>query len=444
MKRSVLSLSCVIALSLCSLISHAQWSTATLSGARTLMGAAAANGVAIFAGGIGMISQPPGVYDLYNSTSGLWSSGGFSPPRCKLAGVSCGSYLLFAGGANDWILSEYDNVNIYNTLSNSWSTSNALSAPRAYLSGASAGSKVVFAGGESGGLGLYSDAADIFDTLSQTWTDTQISSARSRMAAAGAGTKILFAGGENAGTVFRTVDVYDVVSNTWTVDSLSVGRRGMCGVSNGNKIYFAGGVTQGNQVTNRIDIYDVNTGTWTIDSLSQARHLISAAAVGDLVIFAGGSNFAGNTAYNTVDILNTVTGTWTTSTLATARYDASAVSTGGKFIMAGGAGASGMPLSSAEIYTVTSTGQMEVNLQNQLQVFPNPASGFVTIRNSNDSQRILEVELFDQTGRLVYTQDISSGSEEIILDLESIPAGIYMLSVYTDDGKIMSSRLTVQ
>ena len=90
----------------------AQWSSANLSMARTQMGAAAANGVAIFAGGIGMISQPPGVYDQYNAFTGAWTSGNFAPGRNKLAGADCGGQLLFAGGANDWIFADYDNVNI--------------------------------------------------------------------------------------------------------------------------------------------------------------------------------------------------------------------------------------------------------------------------------------------------------------------------------------------
>ncbi|MFM7833342.1 MAG: hypothetical protein ACKPJD_16245, partial [Planctomycetaceae bacterium] len=59
-----------------------------LSIGRTQLAGAAANGVAVFAGGIGFISQPPGVFDQYNANTNTWTSGNFTPARIKLSGAS--------------------------------------------------------------------------------------------------------------------------------------------------------------------------------------------------------------------------------------------------------------------------------------------------------------------------------------------------------------------
>ena len=92
---------------------HAQWSTATLTSGRVKLAAAASGNKAIFAGGIGMISVPPGVSDIYTSTTNTWMGSTLSKGRTSLAGAGANNKILFAGGADDNIFLILDMVCIY-------------------------------------------------------------------------------------------------------------------------------------------------------------------------------------------------------------------------------------------------------------------------------------------------------------------------------------------
>ena len=142
--------------------SHAQWTTATLSSNRVFMAAAAGGDKAIFAGGIGLISVPPPVFDMFTLSSGNWTNGQLSHARTSLAGTSAGSKIFFGGGADDNILSVWDNVDMYDGSTGAWSLMH-LSVARTKLAAASAGSKVLFAGGAFDVNGLTYNTVDIYD-----------------------------------------------------------------------------------------------------------------------------------------------------------------------------------------------------------------------------------------------------------------------------------------
>jgi len=132
---------------------QAQWSTATISSARSTLAATSAGNSAIFGGGIGMISIPPPALDMYNYGTGTWTSGSISQGRTWLAAAATGNVAMFAGGADDWILSVFNIVDQYNATSNVWTT-NQLSDARTRLAGAAYGSKILFAGGMDANMGV--------------------------------------------------------------------------------------------------------------------------------------------------------------------------------------------------------------------------------------------------------------------------------------------------
>ena len=90
----------------------AQWSTANLSSGRYLLAAGATGNTAIVAGGIGQISIPPGVSDIYNSTTNTWAGINLFFGRTWLSGAGAGDKIAFAGGNNDWIFAIYDQIDI--------------------------------------------------------------------------------------------------------------------------------------------------------------------------------------------------------------------------------------------------------------------------------------------------------------------------------------------
>ncbi|MBC6425865.1 MAG: T9SS type A sorting domain-containing protein, partial [Ekhidna sp.] len=56
-----------------------------------------------------------------------------------------------------------------------------------------------------------------------------------------------------------------------------------------------------------------------------------------------------------------------------------------------------------------------------LEIFPNPATGFVQVRSSGE----VHATLTDLNGRMIHT----GSGDEITLDLRSLPNGIYLLTV---------------
>ncbi|MBP7166907.1 MAG: T9SS type A sorting domain-containing protein [Bacteroidia bacterium] len=419
---------------------NAQWSTNNLpSGGRSFLAAATSGNYALFAGGIGMISIPPGVSDKFQLSTNTWSGGTLSTGRVKLAGAGNGKYAVFGGGANDWIFAVYDAVDIYNSTTNTWNTSQTLSAARYSLTGAAAGSKILMAGGMDNN-GTYFTTVDLFDTLNGAWTTAALSTGRANLASASTTTHAFFAGGENGNGYSDVVDIYEAATGTWTTAQLSIARANLGGTACGNKIYFAGGLT-GSTVSKRVDIYDITTNTWSIDSLSIARQNVMVAAVGKYVLFAGGSDALGMTVYNNVDILDTLTGTWTTATLTTARTYGAATSIGNKAIFAGGAGSNGFAVATAETYTVTNTGLFIPQEAEGLLVYPNPSNGTFHL-NTSTLKGDITCSMFNLQGQLVYSKQFTAGDQNITIGLSEINAGVYILKI-EDSQKIRVEKIQV-
>ncbi|MEM1323069.1 MAG: LamG-like jellyroll fold domain-containing protein [Bacteroidota bacterium] len=80
------------------------------------------------------------------------------------------------------------------------------------------------------------------------------------------------------------------------------------------------------------------------------------------------------------------------------------------------------------VETTTTTSTTDLELQS-LKIFPNPASDYLIIQ-SGDTKAI-EVELIDQTGKVLLSSNLSLGSNRI--DMDSIPKGIYFLRLATED-----------
>ncbi len=427
MKKSLLSLF-TAALIMWSVVSKAQWTSATMIAGRSRLSAASAGNKAGFFGGIGMMSNPFNSVDLYNSSTLGWTNATISLSRTNSTAASIGSKIFVAGGSNDWILSVYDRVDIYNTANNSWTTAN-LSAPRAYIAAASSGNRILYAGGAHQMMGVDYSTVDIYDTVTAAWTSSNLSVSRYAIAAAGAASKIVFAGGKNtAASVFNTVDIYDVSSGTWTTAILSQARSNAAAVAAGTKIYIAGGYTAAGTSSKVVDIYDVSTNTWTIDSLSVARGNICAATVGTQAFFAAGSDLSGNTVYGDVDVFNSTNGAKQTLTLTTPRSLSAATSLGNKFMIGGGVSASGTPVSSIEIYTVLGVGVEENSAVNKFSFYPNPINqqSKLTVFNTIGEGSL---EIINSLGATVYSESLAASGNTLTIDCADFAKGMYFVKV---------------
>ena len=240
------------------------WSTATLSVARGSLGATTVGTKSIFAGGGGS-GGVSNVVDIYDSALGLpsnpaaWSTASLSVARSQIAAVTVGDLAIFAGG---FILGgvPQDAVDIYDDSTGLWSTA-SLSVPRILgFSGAAViGTKAFFCGGHtsaSGGPNM-SDVIDIYDAQTGLWSTATLPADRGYMGVTALGNTLLCAGGQATGFA-SSADVYLLDGDTAAhiaTQSLSLSRSHLCAVTVSGRALFAGGQPIGLNTTAVVDIY---------------------------------------------------------------------------------------------------------------------------------------------------------------------------------------------
>jgi hypothetical protein len=79
------------------------------------------------------------------------------------------------------------------------------------------------------------------------------------------------------------------------------------------------------------------------------------------------------------------------------------------------------------------------NRGNDVNVFPNPATKIVNITSEQEIESIM---LFDYLGRLIFKKEINEPNAQI--DVSVLNSGIYTLNIKTNDGYVITRRLSVK
>ena len=78
-------------------------------------------------------------------------------------------------------------------------------------------------------------------------------------------------------------------------------------------------------------------------------------------------------------------------------------------------------------------------------LFPNPTSGIARIRWNEATREVSRLEVTDSGGRLVYTVNIPTGSDQIEFDLSAYPSGVFNIRVISNAGvftkKLVKTRI---
>jgi hypothetical protein len=360
------------------------------------------------------------------------------------AGVSCGNWILFAGGADMITAQIFSEVDIWNTVTNQY-IMEELNVPRVFLSAVSTGEKVLFAGGTN--LFISYDDVDIYDITTGGWlTSTILSEPRCCMGAAVSGDLAFFAGGYDGetSTVTDVVDIYHFSSGTWTTATLSQARGFLSAVAVGNKVLFAGGTKGDNEPSDRIDIYDISTNTWDIASLSVPRAFYDpsgAFVCQNKAYFACGGPmdlYNHQTYANTdaIDIYDAGSDSWSVDNLTHSLILYAVAGVEDHFILAGGWTSTGEFSSTVEIYSTDDPGCWDgVTPQPapdvSFRVYPNPSGGDIHLElPDNAFQSPVLTNVFNMQGQLVFSQRLVNGDHELSVKL---PDGIYLLKVVLDN-----------
>jgi len=83
---------------------------------------------------------------------------------------------------------------------------------------------------------------------------------------------------------------------------------------------------------------------------------------------------------------------------------------------------------------VTETLGLESNsIQEKFSVFPNPVKDYLNILPSNTSMSY-DIEIYDIKGKLIYSKENSNDGKSKIIDLKTIPSGIYSIKIISKNG----------
>jgi len=333
------------------------WSTASLAQPRAEMAATSVGGLSFFAGGLAPdpltgVGVATSMVDIFNSSTGQWSSATLSQQRYSIAAASVGGYALFAGGTQPTPMGlppQVSTVDIFNSGTGQWSTASLSSARLAAAT--SVGNYALFGGGYGLHVGTV-DTVDIFNAGNGQWSTAVLGQARQGLCATSVGNCAIFAGGAYWGAYgpgvaqfgSNQVDIFNSTTGQWSTGCLSQARCGVAAASVSSYAIFAGGEVldpsfQG--MSNVVDIFNSITGTWTTASLSMPRENMAATTVGNYAVFAGGTitdDLGRTVASNIVDIFNVSTGLWSTASVSESASGMAATSVGESALFAWGCG----------------------------------------------------------------------------------------------------------
>jgi len=240
-------------------------------------------------------------------------------PSWDMATVVIGQYIYLIGGSDGNI--ELNTVQIYNTLTDSWSTGPSLIIGRTRpLAGATSdGSSIyvfggaVFSGLSSDYVGAAINSSEVFDVELGTWSivnDTDTNRYYHLLGAASVvNNYIYFFGGiDSNGIDLLTVSQFDLDAGFWLSAALSPmisPRDSAASVAVGTSIYVIGGKSASPSApTNDVQVFDTVLQVWSNRSSNGLpRFNMAAVNVENLVLVLGGkSRFVD--AHQDVDALN--------------------------------------------------------------------------------------------------------------------------------------------
>jgi N-acetylneuraminic acid mutarotase len=440
-------------------LSSGQWTYTNLSEANYRMGAATLGTKAYFAGGEADGGQVSAV-EIYNIETEDWDSTiNLSVARSHPACAGAGSKVFIAGGVNFNTMEFYDDVDIWDAQTKTWSFEHLL-FPRFSIGAMSHGNKVMFAGGADLMNGMVFDIVEIYDIETGGWSFTTLSMARCAFAYAVAGDLAIIAGGFDLQTVTDRVDIYNFTTGTWTTASLSHPRGFLAAAVAGNKVLIAGGVDPDNILSDRVDIYDIETNTWDTAHLSEPRAMFQESAVSicdNRAFFAGGGALNLNTlnweaGSNVIDIYDVADDSWTVENLTQPVVMHTTAGVEDHMIVAGGItylDPEWYRVSKVEIYDDPAClwngidPREEVgSLQSSVVSYPNPTNGISHFTFRISQYQYVTLKIYDFQGRevaVVLDKALSAGEHTIQWNAEGLPAGMYYYRLSTNDYRLTTA-----
>jgi uncharacterized repeat protein (TIGR02543 family) len=247
--------------------------------------------------------------------------------------------LYFAGGYSGPASAVFES---FDPSSGSWQTLPSLTTARIGISMSAYNGKLNVFGGSTGvGFNNKLDSMEIYDSVTNSWSaGPNLPVACNYSVAVTYGDKILvFGGWDQAEDNMDQVLEFDPISNAWSSKaSMPVGRSGMKAVVFEGKVWLMGGLSgSGNEYSNRVDVYDPATDTWSqMPDLTVARHWALAWTENGQVYIGGGRPDV-STYLTTIESYDSSTNQWRiVGNLPFGAYQTDTALINGKLYLSGG------------------------------------------------------------------------------------------------------------
>jgi hypothetical protein len=83
------------------------------------------------------------------------------------------------------------------------------------------------------------------------------------------------------------------------------------------------------------------------------------------------------------------------------------------------------------------------SIENSINLFPNPSNGIVNIDFNGNVANNPQVKVFNQLGQLVFTQNNTTATANLSIDLSGFAKGIYSVNIISE-GVSVTKRVVLQ
>lgn len=383
--------------------------------------------------------------------SGGWSiettsDGSTCTGRDETSYIDCNSKFYLLGGRGNLNIQEYDPEEA------KWITKNSKTDQLNHFQAVSLNGKIYIIGALTGAYPTETPVPNVYvyDPVTDVLSVGDEIPENRRRGSTGAvvyNNKIYVVSGITNGHTSGHVawfDSYDPATGAWTeLPDVPHPRDHFNATIHGNKLYVASGRKSSypdtfGPVVNEVDVYDFTSGTWSTlpNNLPTPRAGTAVITYGNEVIVIGGESMSQQEAHAEVEALDVNTNQWRDMpSLVTGRHGTQAVVYNNKiYIPSGVANRGGSPsVANQEIYSfVLNTTQRKNNSQ-EIKVFPNPCSDYLTISLSNSFNEELSLEIFNASGvscmKTSYTPDYPIN---VNADLKP---GFYLVRIFNQSGQ---------
>ena len=88
------------------------------------------------------------------------------------------------------------------------------------------------------------------------------------------------------------------------------------------------------------------------------------------------------------------------------------------------------------------TSNIDIETLHSISIFPNPACDFINIQNLSNSDKNINIELYDLIGTLIQKHPLKVGITNAVLDTKNFNSGNYLLKISSDQ-HLMVKKITI-